>query len=203
MEGSMGKMMDDYLIFKLEDIDDKENIVRMIPKIIKLANGNTKIGLKYKKKIIFDDNEVKKELKDLAQIITAINKKDKRERYEYIYDKVCENIEQQMTENNYCDFIDNRCIANRTQKTVRHINGCCYKRGEGLCKLLDNGKCKIKNISCSLFMCSYMKKKGIEFSCDKLLLTKYFFNRKERKILKNSFFKSKDEIIDRLLHNND
>ena len=52
-----------------------------------------------------------------------------------------------------CDFKDNKCIANRLNKSVHNCNGCCYKYKEGLCKHLKNNKCSIDCITCKLFIC--------------------------------------------------
>ena len=76
-----------------------------------------------------------------------------------------------------CDFKSNKCKANRLNVFVHNNNGCCYFRGEGLCKYLKNKKCTMLNISCKLFMYSLIEKELHFKSIPKnYLLLDYFFN---------------------------
>ena len=70
------------------------------------------------------------------------------------------------------------------------------------CHFLNCKKCSIKSISCKLFTCKSLQKKGIKFNSHKILLLDCFFNKKQHLILNKNFFKTKDEIINKLLENN-
>ena len=98
-----------------------------------------------------------------------------------------------------CDFKDNKCIANRLNKSVHNCNGCCYKYKEGLCKHLKNNKCSIDCITCKLFICEYLEKEYGKINLNKIPYIKSIFNRKQREIIKRSFFKDKKEIINLLI----
>lgn len=119
--------------------------------------------------------------------------------YEEIYDYICNYLDEILKEKNYCDFIDGKCVANRLKISVRSNNGCCYNRKEGLCKYLVNGKCTNSNVSCKLFMCSYLEKQGIKLKINDIPNIKKLLNKRERNILEKSFFKTKEEVIKLLI----
>ena len=79
----------------------------------------------------------------------AINIKDKKERYSFIYDEVCKFLDNEYITKNLCDFKDNVCAYYRSINEFDHKNGCCFsaKRG-GFCNNLDLDHCKISSISC-------------------------------------------------------
>ena len=133
------------------------------------------------------------------EIKTIINEKDIKKKYSLIYDYICDYLDRKMQENNYCDFKDGKCIANRLGKSVHLENGCCYQYKKGICKYLVNGVCTNKNISCKFFMCSYIESKIVKFNIDDIIPVKLFFNRKQKRIIKKSYFKKKEEIIELLL----
>ena len=61
----------------------------------------------------------------------------------------------------------------------------------------------VRNISCKLFVCNYLKKEKL-FNIDikDFILIQSFFNKKQQLILKQNFFKSKEEILNKLLEEN-
>lgn len=159
------------------------------------------------------------------KIIKNINEKNKlyldyllsiddlRNKYIYIYDLVCKELDEKFEKNNYCDFQNNVCICQRNSKNRAHDSmGCCYTfRNSKLtgfpvdtkqCEYLVNGKCTQNSIACKLYTCSYLKRKKIKFEPNDFFLIKVFFNRKQKAYIKNAFFKSRDEIIDKLVKMN-
>ena len=159
---------------------------------------------KYKKIKKLKDKEyiIKKEINSELEeaFINAFNEKDLEKRYSYIYDYMCNYLDKNVC--NLCDFKDNKCVANRMKKSVHDINGCCYFRNEGFCKLFKDKKCTNPNISCKLFMCSLVEKKiGFESLPKNYLLLDYFFNRKQKYILQRSYRKKKEYTIKLLLEN--
>lgn len=155
---------------------------------------------KYKNKSVY----LKSNTTDLVkkQIIIASNEKDLEKRYSYIYDVVCTYLDNEFQNKNICCFENNRCISVRNNGHCRvSLNGCCYGTKRGLCKNFKDGHCTIKSISCKLFTCRYLKKQGVKYRVNDILLLKYFFNIKQKFILQDSIFKDKDEIIKLLLEN--
>ena len=143
------------------------------------------------------NNLEEKQILKLEEIINTI---EIEKRYSLIYDYICDYVDTNLKENNYCDFIDGKCIASRKGKTVHEMDGCCWQRGVGHCaRLSKKGVCSIKCISCKLFVCSYLESKGVRYNINKILPLKNLLNYKQKDILKRNYFKSKEEIIDKLL----
>lgn len=146
------------------------------------------------------------EIDSKQEIIFELLKiKEKRKQYSYLYDLVCEYLDQEFATHNYCSFINNicarrRCVLEKKNKKIAYPNGCCYSIRHGkICKYWKASGCSIKNIACKLFTCSYLRKHNIRFSLDKIYLTKYTLNRKQKIYLSTTFFKEKEEIVDGLL----
>ena len=140
------------------------------------------------------------EISDKIHCIHALNIKDLKKRYNYIYDVVCDYLDSEFNQNNICDFINDRCISVRNNgHCPESLHGCCYGRNRKLCKHNINNKCGIKSISCKLFTCKYLRKKGIKFNINSIPLLKIFFNYKQKEILEYSLFTDKEEVIQLLL----
>ena len=130
--------------------------------------------------------------------IKAFNEKDLRKRYEFIYDYMCKYLDENVCV--LCDFKDNKCKANRKGVSVHDINGCCYFRNEGFCKLFKDKRCTNPNISCKLFMCPLIEKEmGHESLPKNYLLLNYFFNLRQKEVLRYSYRKKRTETIEKLL----
>ena len=172
----------------LIEVKDTSKEIKNTRKYLKYCDNNN-IKIKYN-----TDNE------KLKIIEKAINIKDIKKRYEFIYDYVCDYIDKKYIDCNYCDFKDNVCRYYREKNDLSHKNGCCYndKRG-GLCEHLKNNKCSIKSISCKLYSCPLLRENDINFKIKNIPLIKYFFNIKQKYYIKYSFFKDKDYVINKLL----
>ena len=139
----------------------------------------------------------KKYVNELKQVEKAINIKDKEKRYNYIYDIICKDLDKKIS-CNYCKFKKDICIRDQV-KNNNHKNGCCECAGRGKCKYLINSECTMKTcMACKLFTCHYLRKQGIKHNLNDYLLS-YFFDRKEKYILENSFWTPKEIVIERLL----
>lgn len=128
---------------------------------------------------------------------------DKKKKYNFLYNTVCEYLDSKFVKNNYCEFKDNFCIAKRNRLSKRKEMGCCYRftgfMGYGkmvLCDKLGDKGCLDKCITCKLFTCNYLKKK---FKIKKICLLDYFFNPIQKFIFKVSFFNTKDRIMKKIL----
>ncbi len=98
-----------------------------------------------------------------------------------------------------CDFKEDKCIANRLNKSIEKENGCCYIFRKGQCPNLKNKKCSIDCISCKLLLCSYLENKYGMIKIEDIFPLKKIFNRKQIDIIKRSFFKGKKETPKLLL----
>lgn len=151
---------------------------------------------------------------DFINTLYALSIKNQKSKYEFIYDTACKYLDSQFMQNNYCDFKNDQCFANRNNSTVHCDMGCCYSfeyasffeptfiKNTQLCKYIKNKTCSISCISCKLFTCKALRKQNIHFAINKYLLLNCFFNPKQHLILKHNFFKTKEEIITKLLEKN-
>lgn len=160
----------------------------------------------YDKKDIIDDTYIKDkynwDIKFKIYSIHAVNIKNIKERYSYIYDVVCDYLDEEFNYKNICGFENNICLSVKNNGHCHESkNGCCYGRNRGLCKNFINGKCQIKSISCKLFTCRYLKKQNIRYKVNDIPLLRYFFNIKQKYIIDTSIFKGKEEIIKLLIKN--
>ena len=134
------------------------------------------------------------------QMIIASNEKDLEKRYSYIYDIVCTYLDNEFKNKNLCCFENNRCISVRNNGHCREsLNGCCYGTKRGLCKKFKDGRCTIKSISCKLFTCDYLEKKGIKFRIKDILLLDTFFNPIQKYYIKYMVFTPKEKILKKLM----
>lgn len=144
---------------------------------------------------------------DIEDVKKALAYKDERKRYEFIYDRVCKILDEKFERENFCDFKNDKCIANRKGAVTHKDMGCCYSYRQkgllceslGLCKYMQDRKCTQVCISCKFFVCDYLKKQGICFEMKSFLLLELFFNRKQKEILRCNFFRKKKQIIDKLM----
>ena len=156
-----------------------------------------RVHLCYDERDIIDDSILEKcnfNNDDKLKIwsVTATNLKNLNVRYSYIYDKVCDYLDNEFVTNNICGFKDNICKSVENNSHCKESRyGCCYGRNRGLCHYLKDNKCSIKSISCKLFTCRYLKKEKINYKINDIVLLKYFFNMRQKFILDTSLFKDK------------
>lgn len=155
--------------------------------------------------INYDENNKKQ--KEFILAINAIFYSTRYERYNYIYDTVCDSLDSYFYGKNLCDFKDNQCGEKRNTTSKE---GCCHHLKNKwlgpigskmvVCEYLnENHTCSAKCISCKLFTCDYLRKKGIEFKIKDILLLKVFLNPLQKYFIKYMVFTPKDKIIKRLM----
>lgn len=182
---------------------DKDNIdyyIKNTKRIIRFCDRK-KIFLElyYNNKKI-DNFKNNKKVYDYIAIRNAINLKDKKERYIYIYDTVCSYLDKRIA-TNYCEFKNDQCIRDRL-KGNNHKNGCCECKGRGKCQYLINSVCTMKScMACKLFTCKTLRERGIVEHINDYVLIKYFFTSKQKDILRFSYWTPKEIVIDRLIKN--
>ena len=171
---------------------------------------NINLGFSENNKIIigyiinYDENN--KNQNDFILAINAILCNNRYERYNYIYDTVCAYLDSYFYGKNLCNFKNNKCDEKRNTSST---TGCCrHFKNKWLgpfsklvvCEYLkEDYSCEAKCISCKLFTCNYLKKKGIEFKIKDILLLNVFFNPLQKYFLKYMVFTPKDKILKRLM----
>lgn len=143
-------------------------------------------------------------LNELAEIITAYNINNINERYSYIYDYMCNRLDYLFSNYNICDFKNNiccrkRCLIGKISSDIL-IYGCCYTKGK-VCKYLDKNHCLINCLPCKFFTCSHLKKKGYNYKPRDFAIINYFFNNKQKRIIRDFLFTEKKDIINLLIKN--
>ncbi len=150
---------------------------------------------------------------ELEQINAILELPDLFSQYNYIYNKACEELDERFAKNNYCDFQNNICACQRNEaKILRRLLNTFYKVNytkehgfrvdAGLCYKLDGKRESQKCIACKLFTCQYLKKNKIKIKPDDIFLIKIFFNRRQKRYIERAFFKSQEEIVERLVKMN-
>ena len=148
---------------------------------------------------------------DVLIALKALFINNSKEQYIFLYDNIFKNLDNLWNQSNPCKFCNNICFASKNHKTAHKENGCCYSfdYSKNIFKFIDNVKvckylgkekrCTTENISCKFFVCNYLKKNKI-FNIDikDYLLVQAFFNNKQKLILKYNYFKSKEEILEKL-----
>ncbi len=192
----------------------KKQYKRILKRLLFIKNIASKINieigtLENNKKIIgylINFNSTNQEHNDFIQAINAIFYNTKYERYNYIYDTVCNYLDNYFYGKNLCDFKNNKCGE---KMNTSSITGCCHhfkNKWIGplsklvLCEYLkEDYTCGAKCISCKLFTCDYLEKKGIKFRIKDILLLDTFFNPIQKYFIKYMVFTPKEKIIKRLM----
>ena len=173
--------------------NNKLDIVDLIKILDKRKIKNIKIiARNINNENIFKYSELTKAL----EIIKIDNVKIRNEKiYDYVYNYLCKDF----ISNNYCDFINDKCIAQR------HLNfypftskdGCCFKEIRK-CEHLDKGMCNVECMACRLFACPYLTKRGIGYWAHEFILFDAFFSKKQRKYLVYDFYKTKEQVLEKV-----
>ena len=185
-------------VYLMIDINNITNLKKLIKKIESI----TKEYDKDKFSLLIKSNGNKKLENDVMECINAALCKTKKEKIEYIYDTVCNYLDEEFKNNNYCDFKDDVCKAKRKCKDKKVTMGSCHEIKSLLkgklkeCPLLKDKKCSTKCITCKLFTCDAIEKK---FKIKDIPLIDIYFNPIQKFIIKTSYFTKREVIIDKLL----
>lgn len=142
---------------------------------------------------LFKEDQIKK-------AIEIIKIKDKSKQVSYIYDEIYNYLDKDFISNKYCDFINNKCVAQRhhTLYPINRKNGCCFMYVSKCNHLLKNGSCSVQCLACRLFSCPYLSKKGIGYWAGDFVLLKAFLSKEQRKHLVFDFYEDKDVVLHKL-----
>lgn len=200
-----------YIDFGTLEKNTYKNVLKKllsIKKIMKFLKLN--IGVKKDEKIklgyLLNYDENNKNHIEFISAIKAILYDNKFQRYNYIYDTVCDYLDNFFYGKNLCDFKENQCGEKRG--TTSRI-GCCHhfkvKWLGPFTKLVpcehlrEDYTCGAKCIGCKLFTCDYLEKKGVKFRIKDILLLDTFFNPVQKYFIKFMVFTPKEKIIKRLM----
>ena len=183
-----------------------KKLVKKIKRIIKKCyKKKVKIGIEKGEKNIIGEIVGKSKLNEhkIIECIKASLISEKRKRIEYIYEQVCQDLDEEFAKNNYCDFKDDVCIGKRNCKD-KITMGCCHKfinpitmkGGLKECPYLKDKHCSTQCITCKLFTCDAIK---VKFRLKDIPLIAFYFNPIQKIIVKTSFFTNKEKIINRLV----
>ena len=180
--------------------NNKKEIIKNTKKILKKCDQNDLVV------VLLDNNKKIEKLEDedidtILKIFKAINIKDTYERYNYIYDEVCDYLDKKIIEYNLCDFDENSVCKYYREYDNTHYNGCCYREDRGLCKYFDEEekRCVDKGISCKFYLCPAIRKTGFVFRQKDIPLIRYFFNIKQKFIIRYSILKPKLYVLYKLM----
>ncbi len=185
----------------MKDIILEENNLNKLKKLVRKYKYNSDIYIKFKynNKLYSKPSKKLDKYKNYLEVIETFNIKDRRKRISHIYDYLCNYFDEDMRKNNYCEFENGTCIANRLGYSVHDNNGCCYQYKKGLCKYLTKNGCSNPNPSCKIFMCEYLNKvkKVPNYSTRKVYLTNCFFSFREHLVFRRNYFITKKEFLDK------
>lgn len=134
--------------------------------------------------------EFKTEKKELNEVVTALNIKNKKKRISYIYTETIKALNTYYKDD-LCQFKNGQCIVQRNNKKGK-VNGCCR-----FCPIVTDKGCPSENVSCKLIYCKTSIKNMKLIKLSDIPITKCLSIPK-RVILKGDFFITKEEFIDDL-----
>lgn len=163
---------------------------------------NIKFVINVDDKLTYVDNI---KLKEIITSIEILCIKNKKEQIEYLYDNLCSRIEKDLSNYKYCNFENDKCIAqrdvnNKNNYPVNSHNGCCYKVDKKqTCERLKNKECTTNCISCRLFICKYLKDRGVSYELKDNFQVRVFLNLLQKPELVWNFFETKEKILEKIL----
>ena len=173
-------------------VDGKYNV----PKFVKYNLKNRKYYFEYNGKLYDEEIDTEdKELKQISFLTKALNIKNKKERLSYAYDKACDLLDDDFYGKNVCKFNKSgKCVKDRKCNTFG--GGCCCDHtNKTMCKHLLKDGCKERCLACKFYTCSILKNKGYKYDINDIYVLKYIFNIRQKIMLCNDFFMTKDEVL--------
>ena len=189
-------------VFFIINTDIDEEVLIPLVQLFNIANKKRmKIGLDNLVGFSSTVNPV------LIKTLQALVQESIYKRYEVVYDYICDELDRKFADNSICQFENDKCIANRKYYNKDKIMGCCYSfkyngihfSDVGLCKYQKEQKCEAKCLGCKLFTCDYLKKHGIRFSLDNMPIALAFFSKKQREVIRTTFFVTKEEVLNKII----
>lgn len=182
---------------KLKVIDKVICLLKYIEKKVKLNNKTV---------YFFLSSEYFNYVKFIECSVELFNIVKKSERIEKIYDRTCEYLDDVVIKNNICEFKDDRCLVKRNTNC---LIGCCqhfkhwkigmlFETKLYVCEYQRNKSCATKCLSCKMFMCDEVQKKGYRFTVNNVLTIKRYFNVIQKIISITTFYTSREKFLKKL-----
>lgn len=171
---------------------------------IKSLNQNKLNNSNYNTQFIFIADKIDEETlfkeEQIKKAIDIINTNSAKEQLEKIYKEVYFYLKNDFVANSYCDFHNNKCVAQRHFRffPLNIKNGCCFTRIKSCSHLQQDGSCNVECMACRLFSCPYLSKRGITYYASEFVLLKAFLNKKQRKHLVFDFYTPKGKVLSRI-----
>lgn len=194
--------------FEKENVKNTIKIIRKIKKYFNICNLlNKNIGIKKDKKYIIANIETLERESNLyfsiESALHAMTIKNRKDRLNFVYKKAAIYLDKEIVETNVCGFYNDKCIVKRDTSCTM---GCCHHyphkrtgifRNEKLqlCEYQIDKKCTANCITCKMYMCREMEKKGYKYNVFNVPLINCFFNIIQKLILSVSFFTTEEEIM--------
>ena len=149
------------------------------------------------------DSNINEKMKIVDEILNIFSKE---ERYSYLYDLICDYLDNEFKSKNICEFNCGICkrrqdMMNHNIKKETYENGCCYRymQGSSCEHLIPGVGCGIKNIACKTFTCFYLRKRGYRYKLKDIYLARYFLNYRQRFYIENTYFVDKEIVMKGIL----
>ncbi|MBQ7668986.1 MAG: hypothetical protein IJS47_06640 [Clostridia bacterium] len=205
-------LKDSEQVFFMVNVDTDEFVINNLIRLKDICDELAiPLGLRIKMDIVLG-NIIKDDSDMVVTLKALFTTNNLRSRYEMIYDYICDNLDELFQKNNFCQFENDKCIYNRHDKSEYNVMGCCYSfkyhsllgcpvsfYDISLCKHLRSHSCSVKCLGCKLFTCKYLRKRGIVFKLDYMVIAKGFFTKGQRELLRTTFFVTKEEVLDKLM----
>ncbi len=196
-----------YIIFVFDfsslplNLNQADNIVCNIKKLENIKS------IKEIKKYVYMISSNSNYENFISASVCVLNAENRKEKYNYLYDSICEYLDNRVVKSNVCGFEHDKCIVKRNTSCTM---GCChhyknklfgmfYEKELKLCEFQKEKRCTAKCISCKMFMCDTLKKKGYNFTTRNVITIKRYFDPIQKMIIVTSFFTPKEKIMKRLL----
>lgn len=182
-------------------LSQSDKLVCIIKKLRRINTLKNKKILVYRKKGESSYEEF------VQASIVLLNYNTKKEKYNYLYDSICDYLDDIVVKNNVCGFENDKCIAKRNTNCTM---GCChhfknryfgllYEKELHLCEYQKDKMCTAKCLTCKMYMCDMLRKKGYNFTTRNVILIKRYFNPIQKLVLISSFFTPKEKIMKKLM----
>ncbi len=163
---------------------------------------NTNFKFEYKGKL-YDKSiaSEKREVKQVSYLVEALNIKNKKKRLSFVYDKACDLLDDDFYGKNICGFNCGKCINDRKYNNMG--GGCCCdsKHHKFMCPYLTIKGCSVRCLACKFHICDTLKKKGYKYRLNDIYILKYLLNWKQKLIIYNDFFMTKEEVLKGIYRN--
>lgn len=143
-----------------------------------------------------------KTIQEIDNITDILNTRNRKDKYSKIYNLSCDYLDNEFICKDLCNFKNNICICNRNKAKEKSVGSCCVKtKTKEVCSYFDdnNKYCKIRSLGCKLFVCPYLKKKGINYRVNDVVYLKYLLSFRQKIIAKCSIFTPEELVVNKWL----